>query len=393
LVNCSVLDVGDGSIRDVDVLVADGRIQELASAQRSRRGGLDLGGLTLLPGLMSCHAHFSQAYPFSASDPNESPAVTVLRAAKRAKDALLAGVTTVRCVGEQHAVDIALRTAWGLGLIEAPRILAATRAISVTGGHGTVAGSKTAFADGPDEFLRTARSQLALGADHLKIFITGGIGGVEERTAAPQMTDAEISAVVQAAREHGTYVTAHASTSAAIANALKLGVRSFEHGYEIDDPTAQAMADAGAYLTPTLCVTRTAEWMGANGFTPAQVAKAIGFGSTHLASARRAVSAGVSLVNGTDDPPGSPIDGTSLAVREMEFMTEAGLSNLEVIRSATMVPARMCGISDQLGQLQPGYEADIIGVLGNPLENLGAMRAIRFVMLAGDTVRSEPPSR
>ena len=206
----------------------------------------------------------------------------------------------------------------------------------------------------------------------------------------PQMTDEEMRGAVRAAREQHTYVVAHAGSSAAIRQAIDAGILAFEHGYSLDDETAALMADAGAFLTPTLCVTRLPEWMRDHHFTEEQIDKAMETGPEHLESIRRAVRAGVTLVNGTDYPPGEPSDGTVCAVRELEFMVEAGLSPLEALQASTINAARLCRIDGKTGAVEPGLAADLIAFDGDPTADASAVRGIRFVMF-GRTRRPVGP--
>ena len=381
-----VVDVHSGEILDASVEVEAGVIQRVETGgPPSGAEALDLRGLYLLPGLISCHTHLSVVYPFSATDEDESPAVTVLRAAKYAKDALYAGVTTLRCVHEQHRVDLTIRAAAARGWVEAPRILGAGRAISTTGGHGV--GIGCAMADGADAFLHAARAEFAAGADHIKVFITGGIADAGEGFDVPQMTAAEMGAVVRAATEHHSYVAAHAGSSAAIRQAIDAGILAFEHGYWLDDETAQFMAESGAVLTPTLCVTSSPQWMRDHHFTQEQIDKAMETGPEHLESIRRAVRAGVNLVNGTDYLPGEPANGTSVVVHEMELMARAGLTPLQTLQSVSINAAKLCRIGKLAGLIEPGLAADFVAVRRDPTQEVAHMREMPFVMRGGQVIR------
>jgi imidazolonepropionase-like amidohydrolase len=320
-------------------------------------------------------------FPFSDTDEAENPALTAYRSAARATAALRAGITTIRCVHEQNRADLLLRTAARRGWITAPRILGAGRAISARGGHGT--GSACAYATGEQEFYTAALAELAAGADHVKIFINGGLASAGEQVDKPEMTDPEIRGAVRAADEHGTYVVAHSGESAAIRAALAQGVRCFEHAYQLDADTAALLARRGAYLTPTLCVTRSESWMRANGFAEHTIANAANAADEHLASVRRAISAGVTLLNGTDYPPGDLVDGVPVAVHELLLMAEAGLTPLQALQSVSVNAARLLGIDSFVGQVRPGYVADLIAVDANPLADLSALRAISLVVQAG----------
>ena len=390
LVNAHVVDVLAGDVlpaRAVET-APDGTIAQVtASAPPGLPDGqvTDVAGRWLLPGLISCHTHLSVVFPFSDTDEAENPALTAYRSAARATAALQAGITTIRCVHEQNRADLLLREAAGRGWISAPRILGAGRAVSVRGGHG--AGSGCAYASGEDEFHAAALAELGAGADHVKIFINGGLASAGERVERPEMTDGEIRGAVRAASHHDTYVVAHSGESAAIRQALAQGVRCFEHAYRLDDDTAALLARRGAYVTPTLCVTRSQSWMRANGFAEHTIANAASAADEHLASIQRAIRAGVTLLNGTDYPPGDLVDGVPVAVHELLLMAGAGLSPLQALQSVSVNGAALLGIGAHVGQVRPGYAADLIAVGANPLADITALRDISLVVQAGRVIR------
>ena len=390
LVNAHVVDVLSGDVlpaRAVET-APDGTIAHVtASAPPGLPDGqvTDVAGRWLLPGLISCHTHLSVVFPFSDTDEAENPAITAYRSATRASDALRAGITTIRCVHEQNRADLLLREAAGRGWFSAPRILGAGRAVSVRGGHG--AGSGCAYASGEDEFHAAALAELGAGADHVKIFINGGLASAGEHYERPEMTDGEIRGAVRAAGHHDTYVVAHSGESAAIRQALAQGVRCFEHAYRLDDDTAALLARRGAYVTPTLCVTRSQSWMRANGFAEHTIANAASAADEHLASIQRAIRAGVTLLNGTDYPPGDLVDGVPVAVHELLLMAGAGLSPLQALQSASVNGAALLGIGAHVGQVRPGYAADLIAVGANPLADITALRDISLVVQSGRVIR------
>lgn len=391
LVNANLVDVLTGErLRNRAVEVgADGTFASIGATAHPAAGEevVDVAGRWLLPGLISCHTHLSVVYPFSDTDESEPPAVTAFRAATRARAALYAGVTTIRCVHEQNAVDLALREAAAHGWIAAPRIRGAGRAISTRGGHGE--GSACVYATGEQEFYEAAWGELERGADHIKIFINGGLARAGEDFAAAEMTDGEIAGAVRAAREHDAYVVAHSGDSLAIRQALSQGVRSFEHAYRLDTDTARLLAGRGAFLTPTLCVTRSESWMRAQGFEEASIQNALAASEEHLASIQRAIDAGVTLVNGTDYPPGDLVDGAPAAVHELLLMADAGLPALLALQSISVTAARLLQIDDHVGQIRPGYAADVIAVDRDPLEDLTALRDISLVVQSGTIIRED----
>lgn len=393
-VNAHVIDVLTGDVLRHQAVetAADGTVLDVAAtvpAGLPDADVVDVAGRWLLPGLISCHTHLSVVFPFSATDEAENPAITAYRSATRAGDALRAGITTIRCVHEQNRADLLLRTAVRSGWITAPRILGAGRAISTRGGHGQ--GSACAYATGEQEFFEAALAELAAGADHVKIFINGGLASAGEHYEDPEMTDGEIRGAVRAAAKHDSYVVAHSGESAAIRQALAAGVRCFEHAYRLDAETAALLARPGIFVTPTLCVTRSESWMRARGFDEHSIRNALNAADDHLASIQHAIRAGVTLVNGTDYPPGDLVDGVPAAVHELLLMAAAGLSPLLSLQSVSVNAARLLGIDDHVGQIRPGYAADFIAVAENPLGDLAALRTISLVAQGGRVIREGAP--
>ena len=203
------------------------------------------------------------------------------------------------------------------------------------------------------------------------------------------MTMDEMNAVVRATIEHDTYVVAHAANAIAIDQALTAGIRSFEHAYDLSDDVARRMAEKKVFLTPTLCVTRCPEWMATHDFTSEQIVRAMEVGPGHLESIRRAIRAGVQIVSGTDYPPGEPIEDTVVAVREMEFLVEAGLSPLQALQAGTSLAAKLLNAEDVIGSINPGLSADLIIVKKDPTSDISALREILFVMSAGRIIKNE----
>lgn len=387
LVNANIVDVVTGEVRmQRAVHVEDGIIVDITSRVPSdARGVVDVGHRYLLPGLISCHTHLSVVFPFSDLDEAENPAVTAYRSAQRAHDALVAGITTLRCVHEQNQADLLLRQAAERGWIRAPRIFGAGRAISTPEGHGK--GGACVYAEGEAGFYEAGRNELRAGADHLKIFISGGLARAGESPDHAEMTDEEIAGTVRAAHEHDSYVVAHSGGWREIAQALRQGVRSFEHAYQLNAETASAVAAKGAYVTPTLCVTNSEPWMRARGFEEASISNALAAHEQHQASIKHAIAAGVHLVNGTDFPPGDLVDGVPAAIHEMFLMHGVGLDRLKTLQSITSTAAALLRQEHRLGQVQTGFVGDFVAAEANPLDDLQAMRELSLVVQGGTVIR------
>lgn len=381
--NLQLVDTLTGRVAPTSIEIADGAIRSVGDASGSG-DSLDLSGGFVLPGLISCHTHLQATYPYEARDPNERYERTFERAIHQATSTLMAGITTVRCLHELHAVDLSVREAIRRGAVAGPRIYAAGRALTVPRGHGDGLGGRVAV--GEHGFEQAARAELAAGADHVKVFATGGLARAGESLDEPEMSASEMRGAVRAAADHGTYVVAHAAGSRAIAQGLDAGIRSFEHAYRLDEQTAARMAADSAYLGATLVVTHSPSWMQTAGFPESAIARSVAAADEHLESASRAVRAGVTMVNSTDFPPGSLDDGVPLAVREMELAVAAGLDPLGAIQTATVNAAALLG-QPILGRTEIGSPADLVVVDENPLDDIRAMRRIRMVIQSGRVIQ------
>jgi hypothetical protein len=385
--NGHIVDIASGEVhRNRHFEIVDGVITKIQQDAPTRStGSTDLGGQYVMPGIISCHTHLSVVFPFSETNENENPALTAYRSAQRAQAALHAGITTIRSVHEQNQADLLLRTAIARGWSKGPRIFGAGRAISTPNGHGS--GADCSYAEGFEGFYQAALDELAAGADHIKIFITGGLAHAGESPDTPEMTDGEIAGAVQAAHEHGTYVVAHSGESAAIMQALSQGVRSFEHIYSLDEATAAALASKGAYVTPTLCVTRSESWMRANHFEEHSIQNALKASEKHLESVKRAIRAHIPMVNGTDYPPGDLVDGVPAALHEMYLMHGAGLTVQQTLASISTTAADLLNQSTTLGQIAPSYLGDFITVKEDPFKDLDTLREITSVYQGGSLIK------
>ncbi|MEZ4664838.1 MAG: amidohydrolase family protein [Caldilineaceae bacterium] len=203
------------------------------------------------------------------------------------------------------------------------------------------------------------------------------------------MADDEVRAVVEVAQSANKLVASHTGGIGPMKDCVRLGIGAIEHGYEFDDEAAQMMADAGTFLTPTLCVTQELDYMRRHGVQEWMLSKAKAAAVAHRESIQRAVAAGVTLCNGTDLLPSDPVDGTVATIREVELLTEMGLSALDAIKAATHNSAKLCGLLGQTGTIRAGKAADLLVIDGRPDIVIGDLRRIQLVMKEGAIFRNE----
>jgi len=397
LVNCSIVDASAETARgDHAVWVRDGLIAAvgpvddvLAESGADRPEVVDLGGAHLTAGLANMHVHLGLKLPGGASArlATESEAALGLRMAANARAALLAGVTTLRLVAEKQHADFALRAAIERGEAIGPRIFTAGQAIACTGGHGRTSG--VVEIDGVAQARRAVRLQIAAGADLIKVMASGGISGEHEGASGAQLEWDELSTAVSVAHAWGRKVAAHVGPAVVIRAAVEAGVDCIEHGYFLDAAVAALMAERGAWLVPTLSVTRCADYFARIQAPPWMVERALSRREQHAESFRHAIAAGVTIAMGTDMLPAEPYDDTTATIREVEHMVEGGLSPREALIASTLRPARWLGVERFAGTVEPGKWADLIAMRGDPTRDITALRNLHFVMKGGVVYRND----
>ncbi len=345
---------------------------------------VDLGDATLLPGLIDAHVHLVwSAGPLPHElVRQESRGVTMLRCAGNVARHLRAGVTTIRDVGSTDGMAIDVRSAIEKGVLRGPRVVAAGRAVAMTGGHAHYLGRE---ADGVDGVRLAVREELKAGADCIKVMASGGVYGHREEVGNPQLSVEEMRVAVDEAHKAGRKVTAHAYSSQAIANALDAGVDCLEHGSFLEPDAADRMLRSGVFLVPTLSVYRAMFETAAELGTPEYIVrKTERVSQASRAALRTALEAGIRLAAGTDcGAPGHP---HGQLAREVELMVEYGASPAQALRAASAGGADLLELGDEVGTLEPGKRADVVAVAENPLREVGALRAVRLVLLGGEAV-------
>jgi imidazolonepropionase-like amidohydrolase len=394
-----MVDVRSGKVVSPAVLVVTGNTISAVNPATVPRDGsvIDLGDTTLLPGFIDMHVHtlVSGGNQYRADIVDETGPDAVLRSTVSVQKMLLAGFTTVRDLGQLHMTPdllaVSLARASDAGWIDAPRIVAAGHAISVTGGHVDPemhAGIQTALfhlgpeygiADGTDEVVKAVRYQIKHGAKVIKISATAGVLSVEESVGAQQMTEAEMRAAVEEAARHGVRVAAHAHGTEGILAAVRVGVASIEHGSMINDEAIQLMKERGTYLVPTTALSET---MNLASLPPLVRQKAESILPIARENLRKAAKAGVKIALGTD----APLVPFGQNAKEFSAMADRGLTPIESLRAGTINAADLLGVHDR-GELTAGKLADIVAVPGNPLEDLHVTEKVVFVMKGGKVYR------
>lgn len=370
--------VFDGTGADpapADVVVESGRVVEVGPGLDGDEV-VDCSGATVLPGLFDCHVHVT----FSTVDPMANVgrpfSLQFYEAAENLRRTLAAGITSVRDAG---GADLGIATAQARGLIPGPRMRIAIAMLSQTGGHGDDwevsgcdlplfvphPGRPSALVDGPDEMRKKVRELIRAGADVIKVATSGGVLSPRDDPRHGHFRDAEIAVLVEEATAAGIFVMAHAQATDGIKVAVRNGVRSIEHGIYLDDEAIEMMLDRGAWLVPTLVAPRgVIEAVEAGvALPPTVVDKARMVMEAHTDSVRRAVAAGVRVAMGTDS--GVAPHGQNL--RELGLMAECGMSPTQVLHASTLSAARLVGVDDDLGSVEPGKRADLVVVAGDAL--------------------------
>lgn len=398
-----LLDVDAGTyVEPGSLLVEDGRIAAVSpSSVPEGAEVVDLGDLTLLPGLMDMEVNLLMGGPDHASPlvpVQDDPVVKALRGVANARRTLRAGFTTVRNLGlfvrtGGILLDVALKKAVDLGWVDGPRIVPAGHAISPTGGHldptmfqKLAAGVlpltvEEGIADGVDEVRKAVRYQIKHGAEVIKVCASGGVMSHTGPAGAQQYSDEELRVVADEAHRAGLRVAAHAHGDDGIRAAVEAGIDCIEHGSLMSDETMSLMLERGTFLVPT---TYLADGMDVSHAAPELQAKAAEVFPRAKATVSKAIERGVKIACGTDAP--AIFHGRN--AKELIALVDRGMTPLQAIRAATTVAAELIDVDDR-GRLAPGLLADVIAVEGDPLADIAATEQVRYVMKGGDTYRDD----
>jgi imidazolonepropionase-like amidohydrolase len=387
------------------VVVVAGTIQAVGPGAAIPGGAevIDLGDATLLPGFIDAHTHLSQ----QASDDWKQDRLDRLRktiperaldATEYARKTLMAGFTTVRDLGSSDYIDVGLRNAVREGKILGPRMLVAVHAIGATGGHcddggfrhglfGKETGPEEGVANGADAVRAAVRLNVKYGADVIKTCATGGVLSLTDDVDTPQMTQAELDALVDEAHALRRKTAAHAHGATGAKRAISAGIDSIEHGTFLDDEALNLMKARGTVWIPTLAASW---WIGqqlehGNYMPPEIAAKARTAIASIQATFRKALAKGVKIGFGTD----AAVYPHGMNAVEFGLMVKFGMQPIDALKTATSVDADLLGLASRLGTLEAGKIADVVAVPGDPTADIHQTESVFFVMKDGVVYRND----
>jgi imidazolonepropionase-like amidohydrolase len=402
-VDCGrLLDVKSGTWREkVSIVIENGSIRaiEPTPAGAGGLGRIDLTRHACLPGLIDMHVHLTSETQPLIEDYRDrltaDPADLAYRSVRFAERTLMAGFTTVRDLGAQDALNVSLKRAVNAGAIPGPRMFTAGQAIATMGGHADqtnnlshrlshaigTPGPMEGVISSPDEGRQAVRARYKEGADLIKVTATGGVLSQAASGQNSQYTEDELRAIVSTAKDYGFRVAAHAHGAEGLKRALRAGVDSIEHGTLMDDESLALFRQRGAWYVPTISAGRyVADKAREPGYySPLVQPKAAAIGPQLQATFARAYKAGVKIAFGTD----AGVFPHGQNAKEFGYMVEAGMPPLEAIRAATLHAASLLDQPARLGQLAPGFAADIVAVEGDPLRDIHQLEQVKFVMKEG----------
>ena len=393
----NLLDTNNGEIsKAVTIRIKGNKILEVTKGYATPKKNDEIVNLKqsyVMPGFMDMHVHLAQEYvPKAERRSKIEPEYRALFAANAASKTLMAGFTSVRNLGDGGMETISLRDAIKEGLVIGPRIFTSGKTIATTGGHGDPTNGmpkdnysppspEEGVIDSPEDAKKAVRQRYKDGADGIKITATGGVLSVAKSGENPQFTDEELNSIVATANDYGLWTAAHAHGKEGMKRAVIAGINSIEHGTYMDQEVMDLMKSKGTYYVPTIMA---GDWVAEKAkipnFFPALVKpKAEKIGPQIQSTFAKAYKAGVKIAFGTDSGVSAHGDNW----QEFILMTNAGMTNQDALKSATIETAKLLRIEDKLGQIKPGMLADIIAVQQNPVEDISTVENVIFVMKDG----------
>ena len=396
LTNCNLIDCVSPAVRPgVTVTVDDGWITSVTDAggpapslENGQSEVIDLQGAYLLPGLWDVHIH--PEYP---NPPGTTAAqLTAWFGQNLMRGLIEAGVTSVRCAGAGHFMDVAWKRAFESPTGPAgPRVFACGNFLTTTGGHFLTSGHAREC-DGPYGFVEAIREQIKNGVDHVKLNLSGGIMGPHwDRHLDSFLMPEELEAAFALCRQRSTPVMAHATNPEAVKAAIRLGAHSVEHGYVMDEDCITDFLESGAWYVPTLAITHLTpgqaesgwerDYVERKGLAPDLVRRADAAAEEHRRWFQTALNAGVRMALGSDVLP-----LRDSALLELGLWVKDGATPWQALTAATRNAADLCGVGAELGTVEPGKRADLIAVSANPLEDIQHLRQLLLVLKDGRVV-------
>ncbi|MGB2632882.1 MAG: amidohydrolase family protein [Candidatus Acidiferrum sp.] len=390
-----LLDIETGKIvAPGEVLVQGERIVEVGTTVKHPAGAqvIDLGDMTLLPGLIDAHVHlFLHPGAEDLQTVEESVPQRTITATLAAREDLMAGFTAERDMGTEGAgsADTAVRNAINDRSIPGPRLRISGNAIDILGGHEDAIHfnpeqrvlSNATYANSPEELIKAIREEVKEGADFIKIYETGPDSVRDGRLITPyQYTEAELTVAISETARTGKRVAVHATGEPGTFYAAQAGVASIDHAYQLSDETMRQMKQKQIFAVPTFAI---AEYFAEHAATPEMAKREHEMLDLHVQEFHKQLAAGVPMAVGSDVGPFP--HGTQ--AREYVLMVQYGMKPLEALQAGLLNGAKLLGWQNEIGALKPGYFADIIAVPGNPVDDIGALTHVSFVMKGGRIYR------
>lgn len=392
-----LIDCTSEAVKGPSTIIVDGnKIKSVEDGYKNPTAGatvIDLKNQTVMPGWTDMHVHIE-----GESSPNRyierftlNKADVALRATQYTTRTLMAGFTGVRDLGGS-GVNVSLRNAIRQGIVVGPRIYTAEKGIGTTGGHADPTngvredlrgdpGPAEGVVNSPDDAKKAVRQRYKNGADCIKITATGGVLSVAKDGQGPQFTMEELEAIVQTANDYGMHTAAHAHGAEGMKRAVMAGINTIEHGTFMTEEIMDMMIEKGTYYVPTISAGNfVVEKAKIEGYFPKIIVpKALTVGAQIFDTFEKAYKRGVPIAFGTD----TGVSPHGENAQEFELMVNAGMKPIEAILSATVTPAKILGMEEQLGTIEAGKLADIIATDGNPIDDISAVRKVSFVMKNG----------
>ena len=392
LTNATLIDcLNPNPIPQASVSIEEGRIVEVTDGHRSPDISdsqvIDLDGAYLLPGLWDVHIH-----PEYVTHPVLTVAQQTARFGRNLIQGMTqAGVLGVRCGGAANFMDVAWRDVFASGQPEGPRVFACGNFLTTTGGHFLTSGHAREC-DGPYGFVQAIREQIKNAVDHVKLNLSGGVmGPFWDRHTHSFFLQEELEAAFAMAHQRGYKVMAHATNPDAVKAAVRLGARSVEHGYIMDEECVQLLREGDTWYVPTLAIThltpsqatsdREKRWVEQRAMAPDLVVRADAASDTHRTWFQQALNSGVNMALGSDILP-----LRESALLEMGLWVKDGATTWQTLLAATRNAAQLCGRGDDLGTVEVGKIGDLIVVAENPLQDIENLGNLRLVIKEGRVV-------